>query len=71
MFKWIHRRKPTLHFDVLRILKTCKFPETVHEHEPGYGVPEGSSQASVFTNRITDVLMADFVRQIQRSEPEM
>jgi len=37
----------------------------------GYGILEGSSQASDITNRKTDDLMTDFVRQIQRSEPEM
>jgi hypothetical protein len=32
-----------------------------------YGVMEGSSQATDITNRVTDELVADFVRQIQRS----
>jgi hypothetical protein len=32
-----------------------------------YGVMEGSSQATDITNRVTDELVADFVRQLQRS----
>ncbi len=32
-----------------------------------YGVTEGSNQATDITNRVTDELMVDFVRQIQRS----